>query len=207
MLKIGDNFDYQGKLPNFKRDSFDTLSLMKSFPETSINEGHISYCKENNKTYQYNSINDPNVNTGKWKEINFVPEGGLVNEVLTKTSSTTMDWMPIPNKLYLYSGNTDITDNSNDIGYQDEVSLGIGSNKVKIIGEAPIKIYAMSSSVRKGYITINMQEATSEQDGYMSKEDKIKLDGLTGAYVSIVTQAEYDSINPKEENRIYYIKD
>ena len=37
-LKIGDNFKYQGKQPNFDRDTFATLDEMKAFPETSIDE-------------------------------------------------------------------------------------------------------------------------------------------------------------------------
>ena len=67
-LKIGDNFSYQGKKPNFDRDSFDTLAAMKAFPETSIDEGHISYCKEDGKNYQYKSANSVDATTGKWRE-------------------------------------------------------------------------------------------------------------------------------------------
>lgn len=67
-LKIGDNFSYQGKKPNFDRDSFDTLAAMKAFPETSIDEGHISYCKEDGKNYQYKAANSVDATTGKWRE-------------------------------------------------------------------------------------------------------------------------------------------
>lgn len=49
-------------------------------------------------------------------------------------------------------------------------------------------------------------KATQQADGLMSKEDKTKLDNITTAYASIMTQAEYDELSPKEENRIYYIK-
>ena len=52
MLGIGDNFDYQGKKPNFARDCFSTLEKMKSYPETSIDPGHISFCGEDGKLYQ-----------------------------------------------------------------------------------------------------------------------------------------------------------
>lgn len=50
------------------------------------------------------------------------------------------------------------------------------------------------------------QNASQSQDGLMSAEDKTKLDGITSAYATILTQEEYDILNPKEENRIYYIK-
>lgn len=50
------------------------------------------------------------------------------------------------------------------------------------------------------------QNATQSQAGLMSAEDKAKLDGITSAYATILTQEEYDILNPKEEDRIYYIK-
>ena len=42
-VKLIDNFSYQGKLPNFSRDTFRTLNDMKNFAETNVDEGHISY--------------------------------------------------------------------------------------------------------------------------------------------------------------------
>lgn len=78
-LLIGDNFNYQGQKPNFERDSFDTLESMISYPETSIDDGHISYCKETKKHYIYNSSNE-STNTGKWKELSNSSNGsGIVN--------------------------------------------------------------------------------------------------------------------------------
>ena len=66
-LLIGDNFNYQGQKPNFERDAFDTLESMISYPETSIDDGHISYCKETGKHYIFNSSNE-STDTGKWRE-------------------------------------------------------------------------------------------------------------------------------------------
>ena len=78
-LLIGDNFNYQGQKPNFERDSFDTLESMISYPETSIDDGHISYCKETKKHYIYDSSNE-STNTGKWKELSKLSNGsGIVN--------------------------------------------------------------------------------------------------------------------------------
>ena len=49
-------------------------------------------------------------------------------------------------------------------------------------------------------------KATQQVDGLMSKEDKTKLDGLTGASLQILTQEEYNATEPKAENTIYFIK-
>ena len=66
-IKIGSNFTFQGKQPNFERDRFATKAAMKAFPETSIDDGHLSYCSEDGNTYQFKSSNSVNAVTGKWR--------------------------------------------------------------------------------------------------------------------------------------------
>ena len=66
-IKIGSNFAYNGKLPNFERDSFKTKAAMKAFDENSIDEGHLSYCKEDGNIYQYKHTNTVDAATGKWR--------------------------------------------------------------------------------------------------------------------------------------------
>lgn len=66
-IKIGSNFAFQGKQPNFERDRFATKAAMKAFPETSIDDGHLSYCAEDGNTYQFKSSNTVDATTGKWR--------------------------------------------------------------------------------------------------------------------------------------------
>lgn len=66
-IKIGSNFTFQGKQPNFERDRFATKAAMKAFPETSIDDGHLSYCTEDGNTYQFKSSNSVDTATGKWR--------------------------------------------------------------------------------------------------------------------------------------------
>lgn len=68
MIQVADNFNYRGKKPNFDRDSFDTLQDMKNYSENSLDDGHISYCKETSKHYKFNSNNQSDSTTGKWVE-------------------------------------------------------------------------------------------------------------------------------------------
>lgn len=93
-LSIGDNFSYQGKKPNFDRDQFSTLAEMKAFPETSIDEGHVSFCAENGKHYKYKSGNTVDPVTGKWREFATVDtalsdfsENAVQNKVITNKFS------------------------------------------------------------------------------------------------------------------------
>lgn len=69
-IKTGDNFLYRGKKPLDSRDSFDTILAMTTFAESSIDEGHISYVKETDKYYKFNSTNDVDIMLGKWREYN-----------------------------------------------------------------------------------------------------------------------------------------
>lgn len=68
MIQVADNFNYRGKKHNFDRDSFDTLYDMKNYSENSLDDGHISYCKETGKHYKFNSNNQSDPTTGKWVE-------------------------------------------------------------------------------------------------------------------------------------------
>ena len=69
-IKTGDNFLYRGKKPLDSRDSFDTILAMTTFAESSIDEGHISYVKETDKYYKFNSTNTVDTTLGKWREYN-----------------------------------------------------------------------------------------------------------------------------------------
>lgn len=66
-IKIGANLAYNGKLPNFERDSFKTKAAMKAFNENSIDEGHLSYCEEDGNIYQYKSANAVDTTIGRWR--------------------------------------------------------------------------------------------------------------------------------------------
>lgn len=48
--------------------------------------------------------------------------------------------------------------------------------------------------------------ATTSTNGLMSATDKTKLDSLSGVYVQIKTQSEYNSLTSKDPNTIYFIK-
>lgn len=95
-LTIGDNFKYQANKPNFERDSFATLEAMKAYPETSIDDGHLSYCAETNKHYKFLSSNTVDETTGKWREFettvgNNFPSDGVEGQYLKK-SNTGVKW-------------------------------------------------------------------------------------------------------------------
>lgn len=105
MIQVADNFNYRGKKPNFDIDSFDTLQDMKNYSENSLDDGHISYCKETNKHYKFNSNNQSDPTTGKWVEqheavpadeedINLI--SSIRNNTLVKDIVKYIDYEDIP---------------------------------------------------------------------------------------------------------------
>lgn len=57
MPRIGSNFIFDSKSPNFDRDSYSTLYDMECVDDRYIDNGHISYCEETGRHYIYkNSI-------------------------------------------------------------------------------------------------------------------------------------------------------
>ena len=88
-IKTGDNFLYRGKKPLDSRDSFDTILAMTTFAESSIDEGHISYVKETDKYYKFNSTNDVDTTLGKWREYN--GSGGSSTDEKVKLDATATD--------------------------------------------------------------------------------------------------------------------
>lgn len=67
-IQLIDNNDYRGKKPNFERDSFKTLAAMKAYPETDIDEGHLSHCLEDGEKYVYKSGHALDEKTGRWRK-------------------------------------------------------------------------------------------------------------------------------------------
>lgn len=107
-IKIGSNFTFQGQQPNFERDRFATKAAMKAFPETSIDDGHLSYCAEDGNIYQFKSSNSVDAVTGKWRifkdgfsadTISTAPNQFLAGPINTKgnISLRKIDISDIPN--------------------------------------------------------------------------------------------------------------
>ena len=94
MIKVGDNFSYKGKKPLDSRNCFDTVSEMAQFAETSLDDGHISYVKETDKYYKFNSTNNVDSTLGKWRE--YTSSGSHTHDnkstldKLTETSNGTL---------------------------------------------------------------------------------------------------------------------
>lgn len=70
-----DNFDYRGKRFLDSRQSVATLAALKAVPGTDIPDGFRAYCAEDKQWYEFNSANEVDATTGKWR-----PAGACLQE-------------------------------------------------------------------------------------------------------------------------------
>ena len=69
-IQLNTGFSLKSKAFLDERDSFESLSDMKNYSETNLPDGFITYNKETNSYYKYNSTNDIDTNLGRWREHN-----------------------------------------------------------------------------------------------------------------------------------------
>lgn len=103
-VKIASNFSLKSKKFLDDREEFDTILDMKNFPENSIPNGFITYNKETNKRYEFNSSNVNDMNLGKWRETSIesvdtitkdetkvITSGGVYNGLYVTKTQTVID--------------------------------------------------------------------------------------------------------------------
>ena len=101
----------------------------------------------------------------------------------------------------------------NNTEYEKATSTTFGLVKIGYTTNGKNYSVALDSSgkmfVNVPWENTTYTNATQTTDGLMSKEDKTKLDGLTGAYIQIVTLATYEAMyaaGTLDENTVYHIK-
>lgn len=91
MPQIGANFQFTSRQPNFERDQFDTIAHMAAC--TVCDEGHKCYCLENQKTYEFTSVDsngdaiEPNETTGYWHEFSSGGSGDVTGATIGSGAS------------------------------------------------------------------------------------------------------------------------
>ena len=91
MPQIGANFQFTSRQPNFERDQFDTIAHMAAC--TVCDEGHKCYCLENQKTYEFTSVDsngdaiEPNETTGYWHEFSSGGSGDVTGATIGSGTS------------------------------------------------------------------------------------------------------------------------
>lgn len=102
---ISSNFDYQGKLPDFTRQEYATISDMKAVKKARMPEMYIAYCLEDHKVYLYNKANENDEVYGYWREFNSGSSSESIQVVSLPAADETQ-----AGKVYQYIGNSTLTE-------------------------------------------------------------------------------------------------
>lgn len=87
-INIGDNISYQGAKPLDNRQQYSTVSEMASVAESTLPDGIMAYCVENEKTYQWKSTNTVDPTLGKWREFETGGSGSSDTVPVTDVAGT-----------------------------------------------------------------------------------------------------------------------
>ena len=176
-IQIGDNLSYYGKKFNFQRDSFATLSEMKSFNENYIPEkGFKAYCAETDKYYVFSITNEIDLETGKWREY---------KEVLDSLESNDSAKALSANQGRLLKENIDLKENTSNKGQPN------GYAPLDSVGKVPLEItYGATSSVVE--VATYSAIPTTGQDGiiYYALDTSAQYKWSGSAYVDITDGAD-----------------
>lgn len=185
-IKIGANLAYNGKLPNFERDSFKTKAAMKAFNENSIDEGHLSYCEEDGNIYQYKSANAVDDTTGRWRIFK--------TDIIVDAELNGFSTNPIQNKAVLERINRER--NYSNVLYQPKYKADYIATKNFNYSELPAGV--MSIDLNGYRVEINKNITISSQEfynGIIQLDTGNQTDGCTFHHVHINALSKYEDID------------
>lgn len=165
-MTIIDTFLYGGKKYLDQREYVDTINELKTTNENVIPEGFITYCKENNKRYKYNSTNSDDPLTGKWREIiiNDLTTGGT-DAALSAEQGKVLKGLIDKKQDTLVSGNNIKTINGTSLLGEGDITIS-GGTTVTIVndlttGGAEQALSAEQGKVLKGLVDTNLNSINS----------------------------------------------
>lgn len=126
-ISVADNFSYQGTKPLDSRVSFDTVSDMASASEATLYDGCFAYVKAAQKYYSYDSTNEVDPTTGKWREYSSGGGGGT-GDYPDLTNKPSINGVELLGNKTVGLLSTNIQIDADKIGYNGAVS---GARTVK----------------------------------------------------------------------------
>lgn len=156
MPQISTNYKFSSRQPLDARDVFNTIALMKAVKESSINEGHISYCKETKKHYVFNPNNTFDDTTGYWRELKTGSNGGNISVEDAKVLNvyTGLEAPADEDTLWIYP-----EDDDSAAPREDETVVSLK----KQIAELNKKYEELSKILEFGIVPGNMENGTRQE--------------------------------------------
>lgn len=99
-ISIADNFSYQGSKPLDSRIKYDSIASMKDTVTNTLYDGCLAYVTATQKYYTYNSTNDIDPTTGKWRELQTGGGGTTVVPNPSGTATAELSKLQIDSIIY-----------------------------------------------------------------------------------------------------------
>ena len=190
------NFELLSKLPNFTRDSFADRAEMYSVDPDHMDEGHISYCAEDDKHYIYRTDKNNNVT---WTEL--IPNTLIIDDIDDLTDAHAQELNPgslvfVQNKNKLYYRTNEEYNESQDPPSGYFVSI---PNADEILDNYPSRNeianeYLSKATAENTYLTIGT-----------AKEDYLTKSSAADTYLTIGT-AEKNYLTKNDATDTYLTK-
>lgn len=195
------------KLKAYKATTLAGYGITNAYTKTEVNNIIKNITSTNNKGVYHLQVSEFNAN--KFNELlNVVESGQLVilnNTFLGINYTTSNDTITI---ISLLLENTDTKANI-EVGtfeFKKDGTYNLRSCNIPFTSEGKGTKFLSDDGTYKEITSGESYDlATQTSNGLMSKEDKIKLDGLGDASGIILTQAQYDALETYD-NVVYFIK-
>lgn len=159
-IQVGAGFVLQSTEPLDARLQYALLSDMVDVAETSLYDGILAFVVEKRKTYQFDSKNPVDTETGKWREFGGASEAVEASKVTVRETNSD-DYA----KVYeIYQGPIAVDGDGND-DFESE------DTQKNLIGKINIPLDLV---VSKGYIAKIVVDTENETAGYYEDNDETK---------------------------------
>lgn len=187
-IGVPDNFSYGGKKANFDRDQFTTLAEMRAYSPDFLDEGHISYCKEDKKHYKWTGTEWEEFQSGGGggyePPVGGIPKTDLAEDVqisLGKADTALQEHQSLAEYAKKSEVPTKTSQLTNDEGFLTEVPDGVVSEK-KLSSEVLEKLNSRGgeTEISDGSVTTNKIANGAITEEKLSQGVKDKLNSTGG---------------------------
>lgn len=191
-IKVAQNFDYKGQLPNFERDSFTTLIELRDSNPDWFDDGHISYCKETESHYVFNKENTFNEETGYFRifkgDASESVGGGSIYQGDTAPENTDLLWLDTGTEY------TDSEDVATIESLQEAVRLlSTEVNSIKLLRTNGVVAGTVSDSVR-----VYLANSSDPVKPETSLDDELEEDSSSSTIVP--DYSDLEEVEPEYED-------
>ena len=176
-ISVADNFSYQGSKPLDSRIKYDSVANMKAAVVDTLYDGCLAYVTTTQKYYTYDSTNETDPTTGKWRELQ--TGGGGTTVVPNPSGTATAELSKLQIESVIYSIVTKAVDDLTNYYTKtntytktevDTIASNIKNSRFEVVSSLP------TTNIKTNVIYL-VPKSTAQTNNV--KDEYINLDGTT----------------------------